>query len=129
MEVEVQDVPLANILAYAYKQPQTDIEIWEKVVLDYNTIWPMMNNGRSAMNRKGYGLYVGVEMVGYAVVDEANDILDLMHITESSRGQGLSKRFLNHLNIKHTSVDENNIVAINLYTQLGYEIDLIKDTE
>lgn len=127
MEVVVQDVPLANILAYALKQPQSDIEIWEKVVLDHNTIWPMMTNGRSAMARQGYGLYVGPEMVGYAVVDEANDSLDLMHIAASSRGLGLSKRLLNQLNIKNTCVDENNIVAINLYTQLGYEIDLIKD--
>lgn len=129
MEVEVQDVPLANILAYTYKQPQEDVEIWEKVVLDYNTIWPMLTNGRSAMSRQGYGLYVGAEMVGYAVVDEANGSLDLMHIAKGSRGLGLSKRFLNQLNIKITCVDENNIVARNLYTQLGYDIELIKEEE
>lgn len=127
MDVTVQDVSTAAIIAYAYKQPKDDIQVWEQVVLDHNTIWPMMSNGRSAMNRKGYGLFTGDEMIGYAVVDEANDVLDLMHITAAARGKGLSKSFLGQLYIKHTCVDENNLVAINLYTQLGYEIELIKD--
>lgn len=129
MEVVAHLVNPAIILGYAFNQPKEGIPVWEQVVLDASTITPMLLSGRSALIRKGYGLYVGDVMAGYAVVDESTQSLDLMHICATKRGKGLSKTFLKQLNIKNVCVDENNHVAFNLYTQLGYEIELIKDYE
>lgn len=129
MDIEVQDVSVDCILDYVLKQPQTRIPVWEKVVLDQTTIIPMMRNGNHARLRKGFGLFVGRCMVGYAVIDESKHSLELLHISAGVRGHGLSTFLLKQLHIKSVSVDEANHVAIKLYRKLGYTIDLIKEEE
>ena len=127
MKTQVEVVSVNAILAYAFAQDKDNVTVWENVVLDPTTIKPMMCNGAAARNRKGFGLFIGSDMVGYAVVDESYHCLDLMHITADLRGQGLGKAFLKQLDIKRVCVDACNHAAINLYTQMGYEIEYLED--
>lgn len=127
MKIAVEEINTATLLNYVQKQPLADIPIWEKVVLDQRTIIPMLTNGSYAKHRKSYGLFIENSMCGYAVVYGPEQTLDLMHIAQGVRGNGLSKQLLNQLDVTNCVVDQNNLVAINLYTKLGLDIELIKD--
>lgn len=127
MKIAVEEINTATVLDYVQKQPTTGVPIWEKVVLDQQTIIPMLTNGSYAKHRKSYGLFIENSMCGYAVVYGPEQTLDLMHVAQGVRGNGLSKHLLNELNVTNCVVDENNLVAINLYTKLGYDIELIKE--
>lgn len=127
MQLEIQDVSLDQILDYTCKQDMVGIKMWERVVLDSAMITPMLRNGAYSKLRKSYGLFVEGVMVGYAVTYPPENTLDLLHITKGCRGNGLAEWFLRDLCVDNVSVDVNNQAAINLYTKLGYEIDLIKE--
>lgn len=68
---------------------------------------------------QGYGLFVGAEMVGYAVIKETESLLSLMHISPSYRSQGLGEQFLHQLNVNETIVNRDNHGAIKFYERLG----------
>lgn len=85
----------------------------------------MMENGKHGRDRKGWGLFKGSDMIGYAVVHGPTKHLDLLHLAEPYRGRGLGEQFLRKLSIEAVTVDERNTIALNLYNKLGYLTEFI----
>lgn len=127
MKFEVQDVSKQVVLDYIDAVPATTAPIWERVVLDRETVVPMLFNGSYARERECFGLYIDGAIKGYAVVHAKNRELDLLHIHDDIRGMGYGERFLRELDIEAVTVDGQNTLAVNLYTKLGYEIEFMEE--
>ncbi len=126
MTFKVQDVTKQVVLDYIDAIDSTTLPIWEKVVLDRETVVPMLFNGNYARDRQAYAMYIDGVVKGYAVVHKDGE-LDLLHIQKDVRGLGYGERFLSQLDIESVSVDGNNTAAVGLYNKLGYEISFLED--
>lgn len=91
-----------------------------RTVVNPNTAQALLDPQRYKHYR-GYGMYVGNTMVGYAVVHEVNSLLSLLHVAKGYRGQGLAENFVKQLGIKETIVCRENVRAIKFYQKLGIE--------
>lgn len=123
MKCEVHEVPYIVIKQYLEQQAKDGLSEWEAVTLDDDTVKMLLTSGAFARDRSAWTVVLENRVVGYAVVDDRINTLDLLHLTPEVRGKGLSKWFLQHLNIKKVVVDIHNKVALALYKRLGYEIE------
>lgn len=123
MKCEVHEVPYIVIKQYLEQQVIDGLSEWETTTLDADTVRVLLTSGAFAKERSGWSVVLDGQVVGYAIVDDRTKTLDLLHLTPVVRGKGLSKWFLQHLNVKKVVVDIRNKVALALYKGLGYEIE------
>jgi GNAT superfamily N-acetyltransferase len=123
MKLEVQDVPYIVIKQYLEQHVKDGLPEWEAATLDMDTVTMLLTRGAFARERSAWVVALEGHVVGYAVVDNKMKCLDLLHLSPEVRGKGLSKWFLQHLDIKNVVVDIRNKVALALYKGLGYEIE------
>ncbi|ABY62875.1 acetyltransferase [Pseudomonas phage 201phi2-1] len=127
MKHDVQEVTTQTVLDYITLNREESDAPWVQSVMDSKTVKMLLCNGEYARQRKAYGMFLGGTMIGYAVVHRPSETLDLLHIAEDFREMGYAKAFLRELDITAVAVDPRNTRAINLYTDLGYELDFIEE--
>lgn len=121
MEYEILVVNADQVTTYINQCDESSQDPWIQSVVDIDTVRMMMLNGKHGRERKGYGIFLGGDlMIGYAVIHTPTKHLDLLHIDEDFRGRGVGEQFLRQLDIETVTVDERNTTAINLYNKLGY---------
>lgn len=123
MKAVVIIASVAEVVEYIELNRTETAEPWVEAVLDVKTARLMLLNGSYAKDRMAYGLWLGANMIGYAVVHRPSKTLDLLHIAEEYQGRGFGKQFLSELDIENVVLDARNIRATNLYTQLGYDLE------
>lgn len=114
-----------NIIKWYLEHNKTDKQDtapWISAVEDPSTAEALLTDS-TFEGRKGYGLYTAGALIGYAIVNSKTKHLDVMQIAPAFRGKGFGKQFLSKLDIKSVTVDRDNIPAIKLYEQMGYELD------
>lgn len=123
MKPVVMSASVEEVIEYIELNKSDSEEPWVQAVLDAKTAKLILLNGSYAKQRKAYGLWLGSNMVGYAVVHLPSQTLDLLHVAEEYQGRGLGKYFLSQLDVVAVVLDARNVRATNLYTQFGYELE------
>lgn len=127
MSLEVREVSPSDVLNYI-RLNKDDVNIpWIASVTNERTVGLILGNGVYAKQRKAYGLYNSDNMIGYAVIHYPTLTLDLLHLAEPYRGKGFGEWFLKELDANTVTVDASNIVAVNLYTKLGYNLEFFEE--
>lgn len=68
------------------------------------------------------GLYIGEELVGFALWDQHNGHLRNLYVSPVARGRGVASKFLTERPLRSLQVMPSNNSAIDLYTKHGFEM-------